>query len=299
MIPVNSAWLETIAHVLDHGHDLRQEDRAHAPRDATTREILCHTICVPMVEPVVTLLERKLNYRFMCAETASILQGDNRTATLAPYAKVAVNFSDDGYTFAGHAGIKYVEQVSWIAQALAKDNTSRQAVLNIWRERPNATKDVPCTLSLQWLIRDGELHCISTTRSSDVWLGLPYDLHTFSAMSAHLALILRTYHKVDVELGWLHNTAGSRHLYKRDWEAALDCLDPRRSAVAFEYTPLNLCEFDEPDNLINQYWNLAHNGFSGSWKWLMEAFPKLTDQARTGGAADARFSDDVNHAKAA
>jgi thymidylate synthase len=272
MTPANQAWLETIAHVLDHGHDLRQEDRAHAPRDATTREVVCHTVRVPMESPVVTLAVRKLGYRFMCAEAASILQGDNRAATITPYAKQVVNFSDDGYTFGGHYGVKYVEQVSWIARQLKRDGCTRQAVMNIWRERPEPSRDLPCTLSLQWLIRDGQLHCVSTMRSSDVWLGLPYDLHTFSAMTAHLALVLKRFHNLEVELGWLHNTAGSRHLYKRDWETALDCLSPA-NADAFGLAPLDLSQFAGPDDLIAHYWTLVNGTFESRHSWLKEAFP--------------------------
>ena len=262
MTYTNRAWLETIVHVMEDGLELRQEDRVHAPRDATTKELICHTVSVPMDAPLVTIAQRKLDYRFACAEVASILQGDNRTATIAPYAKHITNFSDDGYTLAGHYGIKYYDQVSWIAQALKNDNATRQAVMNIWRERPHNTRDVPCTLSLQWLIRDGQLHCVSTMRSSDVWSGFPYDLHTFSAMSAHLALVLKACLGVEVELGWLHNTAGSRHLYKRDWLAALECLDPEKSTVAFEYAPLDLRQFDHPDELVNHYWDLARSDAS-------------------------------------
>jgi thymidylate synthase len=275
MTPTNRAWLETIATVLDEGIELRQEDRVHTPRDATTKEVLCHTVSVPMESPVVTLAARKLGYRFMCAEAASVLQGDNRAATLAPYAQNIVNFSDDRFTFAGHYGVKFCDQVSWVAATLAKDNATRQAVMNIWRERPGSSRDVPSTLSLQWLIRDGVLHCVSTMRSSDVHLGLPYDLHMFSAMSAHLALVLRKHHKCEVELGWLYNTAGSRHLYLRDWEEAARCLDPAMSAVKFDYAPLELRQFNEPDELIQHYWDLAREdigAFNPQWTWLQEAF---------------------------
>ncbi len=276
LTPANRMWLETIAAILNHGVEVRQEDRANAPREVTTRELLCHQVCVPMDAPVVTLAARKLNYRFMCAEAAAVLSGDNRVSTLAPYAKHIKEFSDDGYTFAGHYGTRYVDQVSWIAAALAKDNATRQAVLSIWRERPGSSKDVPCTLSLQWLIRDGVLHCVSTMRSSDVWLGVCYDVHMFSAMSAHLALMLRRYHNLEVEFGTLWNTAGSRHLYKRDIEAALQCLDPLMSTEAFHYAPLDLRQFDHPDELIQHYWHLARGkiadtALQGKW-WLTEAF---------------------------
>jgi hypothetical protein len=233
--PANRAWLETIAHVLDHGHDLRQGDHV------TMREVLCHTVRVPMDQPLVTLASRNLTYRYT-------------------------------RPFAGHCGAAYTEQYSWIARTLKEDNTSRHAVMKIWSEGSKSRIDCPYALSLQWLIRDAQLHCISTTRSSDVWQDLPYDFHTLSVLSAHLALKLKRDHRLEVELGWLHNTAGSRYLHKLDWKAALDCLDPLQSTVDFEYAPLDLREFEKPGDLIDLYWQLAHRASGYSWKWLAESF---------------------------
>ena len=57
-------------------------------------------------------------------------------------------------------------------------------IINIWRENPRSSKDIPCTLSLQFFLREASdqlwLHTIATMRSNDAWLGVPYDTFNFN-----------------------------------------------------------------------------------------------------------------------
>ena len=72
------------------------------------------------------------------------------------------------------------------------------------------TKDLPCTISLQYLIREGALHCIVYMRSNDLWLGFPYDVFCFTAFQTKLAM------ELGVKLGTYTHIAGSLHLYERN-----------------------------------------------------------------------------------
>lgn len=265
---VNFQWQFLLADLIDGGATVRQDDRTHEPRDRDTLEILGHQLVIPMTQPLITVKSRKLGYRFACAEAAAILAGDNRVSTIAPYSKAITEFSDDGFTFNGHYGVKYVEQVGWVASALKRDLATRQAVMNVWRERPIPSRDIPCTLSLQWLVRDNLLNCVATMRSSDAWLGVPYDAMVFSMMSAHLALVLRKFHGVVVELGALIWTAGSRHLYRRDLaDAEVVRCD---AEVAFEYEGIDLDEFDHPDELVYCLGDRARMNYQDQYRWLRE-----------------------------
>src|SRR6266581_3104939 len=77
------------------------EGQLVSPRGQKTREIIGSLITLDMNRPVVTITERKLGYRFMCAEAAWILSGDDRVETIAPFSKTIGNFSDDGKRFFG------------------------------------------------------------------------------------------------------------------------------------------------------------------------------------------------------
>lgn len=163
--------------------------------------------------------ERKLGYRFMLAEAWWILTGQNKLTSIDKYSKHIKEFSDDGTFFMGAYGPKVVDQLPYVLDCLVSDPSTRQAVISIWRERPRPSKDIPCTLSLQFLIRDSRLNCIATMRSSDIWLGWPYDVFNFSMISKYICELLHQ-KGFPVYLGDLYFTAGSQHLYEQNFEAA-------------------------------------------------------------------------------
>jgi len=203
------------------------------PRGIPCRELLCHRTVVDMRRPVTHNFQRKLGHRFMAAEAWWILTGQNSVSSIAPYADIA-KFSDDGMHFDGAYGPRVVDQVKYVVDTLVEDMNSRQAVMTIWRPNPRPSKDIPCTVSLQWIVRENVIHCIATMRSSDAWLGWPYDVFNFSCLTTYIVLLIRERPYICLQkqpgyantphlhLGNLYLTAGSQHLYETDLEAARD-----------------------------------------------------------------------------
>ncbi|HKJ87618.1 MAG TPA: thymidylate synthase, partial [Gammaproteobacteria bacterium] len=157
-----------------------------------------------------------------------------------------------GETFFGAYGPKVRDQLPHVISTLCQDPDSRQAVINIWRESPPRSRDIPCTLSAQWLVRTDEagrrfVYCVDTMRSSDAWLGWPYDVFNFTMLSAYVAASLARAWGEPVYLGELVLQAGSQHLYRRDLEGAKACLQERR---AFSYRPLNPMDFADDPELV-------------------------------------------------
>jgi thymidylate synthase len=172
-----------------------------------------------LVNPV-----RKLSPRFAVAEWLWIFFGHQDVKTITQYSKRIAQFSDDGISFNGTYGIPVVAQWDHTVNTLLNDPFSRQAVISIFRftdllNKHGAiqrwvSKDIPCTISLQFLLRDGTLDCIATMRSSDVWLGLPYDVFNFSMMQNIMA------GQLGVKVGHLSLNLGSFHLYESNLEKA-------------------------------------------------------------------------------
>jgi len=154
----------------------------------------------------------------MVAEWLWIWFGHDDVKTIVPYNKNIGAFSDDGVTFAGNYGKPLVEQWDRVRMRLLDDHHSRQAIIQIFRHTEQRTVDVPCTLSIQFLIRGERLCTIINMRSSDVWLGLPYDTFNFSMLANTMAA------QLGVRLGWLAYNLGSSHLYEVNHRAAVDCL---------------------------------------------------------------------------
>ena len=155
--------------------------------------------------------ERNLNYRFMVAEWLWILFGMNELKVIEQYNSEIRKFSDDGLILSGAYGPRLHHQWEYVVNKLKEDPNTRQAVASIWTPVPHPSKDIPCTLTMQFLIRDEKLHCIVNMRSSDIWLGLPYDVFTFSMLTNFVGISFS-----HLELGSLTMNLGSSHLYERD-----------------------------------------------------------------------------------
>jgi len=87
--------------------------------------------------------------------------------------------------------------------------TSRRAVMQLFdaRDLLRDYKEIPCTCSIQVMIRDGLLHMFVSMRSNDAFLGLPTDVFSFTMLQEVIARAL------DVEVGEYNHAVGSLHLY--------------------------------------------------------------------------------------
>ena len=257
-------WAQDLEQVFSYGNRV-------SPRGQLSYELLGYQSRVNMSYPIILNTHRNLGYKFMAAEAAWILSGKDDVASIRPFSKEIAKFSDDGVTFFGAYGPKVYNQLSYVITMLQLDPETRQAVVNIWRENPQKSKDIPCTLSLQWLIRHNTLHCVANMRSSDLWLGHPYDVFNFSAISFYVMLHLnQVREKADqplLELGVLHLNAGSKHIYERnsadvsrileDHEMVAFC--SRRNKAPFEHS------YDTPEQFVEHLWEAAHTDKGILW----------------------------------
>jgi len=199
----NQAYLNLIQHVLQFG-------KAASPRQQATHEVIGNKYWIYMACPVITIPERELDYQFMAAEALWILTG-NRRLDHPALRRNLEKYSDDGLTMRGAYGPPFIQQVNYVYEKLQQDPDSRQAVLTIWERNPRDSKDIPCTLSVQFLIRGDTLHTVVNMRSQDAWLGVPYDLFTFTMMTLYLNTLFGGKYK----LGILTVMVGSQHIYER------------------------------------------------------------------------------------
>lgn len=242
----NVSWVRLVSTILEHGNRVTGQ-RSAGGKNRQSLELLSHQTIIDMTRPVLTVEARRLGYKFLAAEAWWMLSGDNRVDTIKKYAPEIEQFSDDGVIFYGAYGPQIIPQLKYIEDCLLADENSRQAVISIWRRSPPKSNDIPCTLSSQFVIRNNVLHIFQTMRSSDAWLGWPYDVFNFSMLAAYVCIALRNAKYPKLRLGSLYLTAGSQHLYNDQWDVGLTA---STSENQFQYTPLMLSEFDEANDLI-------------------------------------------------
>lgn len=169
-----------------------------------------------MLNNILISPERKPNYKFMVAEWLWIWFGMDDVRTISQYNKEIAKFSDDGEILSGAYGPRLIVQEAHVAKTLAEDRDSRQAVFTIFSPHPPKSKDIPCTLTLQIFVRAGVVHATVNMRSSDIWLGLPYDFFTFSMF----VNLFCSKFMPECELGSMTFNLGSSHLYHSDLHKA-------------------------------------------------------------------------------
>lgn len=158
---------------------------------------------------------RKLSVRYAVGELMWYLSGSNQLRDISQYGKFWESISDDKETLNSSYGhrIKHkfgFDQWEHCKQLLQNDPYSRQAVIHIKDASNEPTKDTPCTVAIQYQIRDNKLYATTFMRSNDIWLGLPYDMFAFMNLQVKMAM------ELGVELGEYTHFAGSLHLYEKD-----------------------------------------------------------------------------------
>jgi thymidylate synthase len=148
--------------------------------------------------------------------------------------------SDDGCTVYGAYGPRLFsmrgnDQIANVIKLLKERKTSRRAVIQLFDAGDIAEhhKGIPCTCTLQLMVRNGRLIMFTSMRSNDVFLGLPYDVFVFTMLQEILARTL------GVEIGTYKHAVGSLHLYEKNRKAAKQYLDEGwQETVAMPPMPL-------------------------------------------------------------
>ena len=176
---------------------------------------------------IVTNPIRKMPMRYAIGELAWYLSGSNRVSDISRFAKKWTEISDDGIHNNSAYGWRIFEKFNFdqwehVKQLIQRDPNTRQAIIHIKDADNRPTKDTPCTVYLQFLLRDGKLNMSVHMRSNDLWMGVPYDMFSFCFLQMKMAM------ELGVEIGKYTHYAGSLHMYQRDYETALRNLNEGR-----------------------------------------------------------------------
>lgn len=179
-----------------------------------TKDIFDYDVCfAPNYNNVITLPERKFPKKGAKAEFLWYMTGNASAELVAKYLPNWRNYANEQGFVNSNYGVYWHKYLPRVIDLLKNDKHSRQAVLNIYHagDAPFG-KDTPCTLTIQFVIRNNALHMIVMMRSNDVWYGFSIDQFCNSLL--HQLVwheLLETY--PDLELGQYVHHAGSMHAY--------------------------------------------------------------------------------------
>lgn len=121
------------------------------------------------------------------------------------------------------------DQLELAVQELKTNPTNRQLFISAWDPRSDGLggpqpKNIPCPVGFTVSRFGNDLHMAVFIRSSDVFVGLPYDVMGYALTADAIAATMGLRPKS------LHVTLAHAHLYKPHWNATRACLTADWSA---------------------------------------------------------------------
>ena len=235
-------YRDTIDEAWEEWYRIITKDAGHAEsRDGAVVGEVINAITV-ITDPTRCILKskiRNLPMRYMIGELLWYLSGNPSLDAIRLYTSAWDRMSDDDKTVNSNYGYRIqnalceysgdmFDQLKMVEELLKKDPASRQAVIHIKQARnliKYPTKDVNCTVCLQFFIREDKLYLTTYMRSNDLWMGFPNDVFQFTAIQIYLAM------RLGVKLGSYTHIAGSLHLYERDYKTALKNIEAQADSV--------------------------------------------------------------------
>lgn len=112
---------------------------------------------------------------------------------------------------------RWNEQLRYVIPELAENPRTRQAIITMYDRHQDMMNwrgldRVPCSLTYQFLIREGKLHCVYSMRSCDFIKFFQSDVFCTIYLMDFIA------DKIDIELGSFTHFLGSLHAFKKDLE---------------------------------------------------------------------------------
>lgn len=238
--------------------------------EVTIRGNKCKEV-IPVYFEITNPRDRLLNIdfrnekirKYIFGELLWYLSGSNKLDFISKYSSMWEKLSDYGTTCNSAYGyyifdpyIRYgnelITQWDFCKEKLQNDKCTRQAIIHIKPIQLEETKDVVCTLYLQFFIRDNKLDLIVNMRSNDLMFGTTYDVFMFTFLQELMAA------ELGIEVGTYKHFAGNMHIYDKDKEKIERILSMPIEEETFEFAKIsaNFREHDLPIllELEERYW---------------------------------------------
>lgn len=213
-------YLDLLKHVLDNG----------APKDdrtgTGTLSVFGHQMRFDLSEGFPLLTTKKLHVKSIIYELLWFLRGDTNINYLRDR---GVNIWNEWADERGDLGPVYgaqwrswktadgrtVDQIGQVIEQIKSNRDSRRLIVSAWNVGElDRMALMPCHALFQFYVAGGKLSCQLYQRSADVFLGVPFNIASYSLLTMMVAQVC------DLEPGEFVHTLGDAHLYSNHLEQA-------------------------------------------------------------------------------
>ena len=218
-------YLDLLQHILDDGVD--KSDRT----GTGTRSIFGHQMRFDLGARFPMLTTKKLHTPSIIHELLWFLTGDTNIQYLNENGVRIWNaWADEngelgpvyGYQWRSWptADGRKIDQITQVIEQIRQSPDSRRHIVSAWNVSDVENMALPpCHLLFQFYVASGRLSCQLYQRSADVFLGVPFNIASYSLLTLMVA------QACDLKPGEFVHTLGDAHLYRNHFEQARQQLE--------------------------------------------------------------------------
>jgi thymidylate synthase len=253
---------------LDLMRDVRENGIKKEDRTGTgTLSKFGHQMRFDLSEGFPVITTKKLHLRSIIYELLWFLRGDSNTRYLKDNGvSIWDEWADENGDLGPVYGVQWrswptpdgghIDQISQIVQQIRDNPDSRRIMLSAWNVAEIENMALPpCHCLFQFWVADGKLSCQLYQRSCDIFLGVPFNIASYSLLTHMLA------QQTDLNVGDFVWTGGDCHLYSNHLEQADEQLQreplplPR---LAIKRRPPTIFDYEYEDFEILNYESHPH-----------------------------------------
>ena len=214
------AYLELLEDIIENGVD--RGDRT----GTGTRSVFGRQIRFDLSEGFPCLTTKKLHLRSIIYELLWFLNGDTNIGYLKEHnVRIWDEWADENGDLGPVYGAQWrswpaadgrkVDQISLLLESLKHNPESRRHLVCAWNIGEVEKMALPpCHCLFQFYVAEGKLSCQLYQRSADVFLGVPFNIASYSLLTMMIAQVL------GYRSGDFVHTFGDLHLYSNHFEQA-------------------------------------------------------------------------------
>ena len=211
-------YLHLLKHVINTG--VEKSDRT----GTGTKSVFGYQMHFDLQKGFPLLTTKKLHTRSIFHELLWFIRGETNTKYLK---ENGVTIWDDWADENGELGPVYgsqwrawktndgreIDQLSEVISQIKKNPDSRRLIVSAWNVGEiDKMKLPPCHAFFQFYVSDGKLSCQLYQRSADIFLGVPFNIASYAALTMMVAQVC------NLQPGTFVHTFGDAHIYSNHFD---------------------------------------------------------------------------------
>lgn len=211
-------YLDLLKHVINTG--VEKSDRT----GTGTKSVFGYQMHFDLQKGFPLLTTKKLHTRSIFHELLWFIRGETNTKYLK---ENGVTIWDDWADENGELGPVYgsqwrawktndgreIDQLSEVISQIKKNPDSRRLIVSAWNVGEiDKMKLPPCHAFFQFYVSEGKLSCQLYQRSADIFLGVPFNIASYAALTMMVAQVC------NLQPGTFVHTFGDAHIYSNHFE---------------------------------------------------------------------------------